>query len=226
MTRETLTKLSIKKQIPLYCVAADVQSAFSRTNRVCLLFECQLQGEHGKLFLFSVGFNENTDVILTADGIFSARFSEYCGGAQGSIRAPGAWKVYSVPLARMIESSGIGAQFYGIDFGLALVADDSLAMTTSEHRFNLMNNIYKRYAQEYDIIYEYSKLELNLWGVKDPYIKGEGLNFGGHTHSVSRESTHVGVQICQEQKSSVTQNVNRRLSKTNARTWQLMAKCW
>ena len=31
VTRECLTKLSIEKQIPLYCVAADVQSAFSRT---------------------------------------------------------------------------------------------------------------------------------------------------------------------------------------------------
>ena len=172
-----------------------------------------------------MGFNENTDVILSANGAFSQRFSEWAGGAQGSIRAPGAWKVYSVPLARMIESSGIGAKFYGLDFGLALVADDSLALTTSEHRFNLMSNIYERYAREFDIIYEFSKLELNLWGVKDAYNKANGLKFGGHTHTDSTESTHVGVQVCQDQKKSVTQNVNRRLAKTNSRVWSLMSKC-
>ena len=190
VTRECLSKLSIEKQMPLYCVAADVQSAFSRTNRVCQLYECQLQGEHGKLFLFTCGFFENTDVILTANGMYSERFSEWLGACQGGIRSPGAWKVYSVPLSLMIENSGIGARFYGLDFGLALVADDSLALTTSEHRFNLMSRIYERYAKEYNIIYEYSKLELNLWGVKDAEKKCDGLKFGGYTHKVSKESTH------------------------------------
>ena len=73
VVRETLSKLSIEKKIPLYCTAADVQSAFSRTNRVCQLFECQLQREYGKLFLFKVGFNTNTDVISTANNMLSEK---------------------------------------------------------------------------------------------------------------------------------------------------------
>ena len=43
---------------------------------------------------------------------------------------------------------------------------------------------------------------------------------------MSTESTHVGLQICQDMSKSVTQNVNRRLSKTNSRVWALMSKCW
>ena len=226
VTRECLTKLSIEKQIPLYCVAADVQSAFSRTNRVVQLYECQRQGEFGKLFLFSVGFFSNTDVILTANGAFSERISEWLGAAQGGIRSPGSWKVYSVPLSEMVKNSGIGANFYGIDFGVAFVADDSLGFTTSEHRFNLMSKVYERYAKDHGVIYEFSKLEFNLWGVRDAVKKGDGLQFGGHKHKVSLESTHVGLQICQDMSKSVTQNVNRRLSKTNSRVWALMSKCW
>ncbi len=226
VTRECLTKLSIEREVPLYCVAADVQSAFSRTNRVVQLFECQRQGERGKLFLFSIGFFSNTDVILSANGLFSERFSEWLGAAQGGIRSPGAWRVFSVPLSEMISNSGIGARFYDIDFGLALVADDSLGFTTSENRFKLMSKIYERYARDHDIIYEYSKLELNLWGVKNAVQKADGLEFGGYKHKVSMESTHVGLQILQDQSKSVTQNVNRRLSKTNARVWGLMSKCW
>ena len=65
LVRECLTKLAIEKKTPLYCVAADVASAFSRTNRVCQLFECSGQGEYGKLFLFTIKFQEyRCDLIL------------------------------------------------------------------------------------------------------------------------------------------------------------------
>ena len=164
VTRECLTKLSIEKHIPLYCVAADVQSAFSCTNRVCQLFECRLQCEFGKLYLFTSGFFTNTDVILSSNNSFSERLSEWIGACQGGIRSAGQWKVYSVPLSSMISNSDIGAKFYNIDFGLCLVADDSLALTTNENRFKIMSNIYNRYAQHYSIIYEFSKLELNIFG--------------------------------------------------------------
>ena len=36
----------------------------------------------------------------------------------------------------------------------------------------------------------------------------------------------MGLQIVQNMKTSVTVNVNRRLAKTNSRTWQLMSKAW
>ena len=126
----------------------------------------------------------------------------------------------------MMENAGIGARYYGIDFGTNYIADDGLGCTTSEHRFNLMSKIFERYAEAYSIIYEYDKLELNLWGVKDAEKKADGLQFGGYSHKISQESTHVGLQIVQNMKNSVTVNVNRRLAKTNSRTWQLMSKAW
>ena len=92
------------------------------------------------------------------------------------------------------------------------MADDSLALTTSENRFKIMSNIYNIYAQHYSIIYEFSKLELNIWGVKTPEEVGNGLEFGGHKHKISPESTN--------------HNLNRRLAKTNAKVWLLMSKCW
>ena len=95
---------------------------------------------------------------------------------------------------------------------MCLVADDSLALTTSENRFKIMSNIYNIYAQHYSIIYEFSKLELNIWGVKTPKEVGNGLEFGGHKHKISPESTN--------------HNLNRRLAKTNAKVWLLMSKCW
>ena len=226
VVRETLTKLSNEKKTPLFCAAADVQSAFSRTNRTCQLFEGNYQGEFGKLFLFSKSFATNTDIVLCCNKQFSERITEEDGSPQGSIRSSGNWKVYSIPLYRNIINSDIGAKFYDLDFGQELVADDSLAMTTSRHRFKLMNDIYMRYAEEFQVTYEFSKLELNVWGVKDPEKVSEGLEFGGHVHKISPQSVHVGLVICQDDKQSVTVNVNRRLAKTNAKTWAVMSKCW
>ena len=226
VVRECLTKLAIEKKTPLYCIAADVQSAFSRTDRFCQLYENFSQGEFGKIFLFSKQFASNTDVVLTCNNQMSSRFSEEQGAPQGSIRSSGSWKNYSVPLYKSISNSDIGVKAYGIDFGQMLIADDSLAMTTSRQRFKLMNTLYMSYAHDYRVTYEFSKLELNLWGVKNPEKETEGLEFGGYKHTISKESVHVGLVICQDQSSSVTVNINRRLAKTNARTWQIMNKCW
>ena len=80
-----------------------------------------------------------------------------------------------MPLSEMVKNAGIGAKFYNIDFGLCLVADDILALTTSRHRLNLMSDIYERYAKEYSVIYEYSKLELNILGVNNATQEASGL---------------------------------------------------
>ena len=111
LVRESLTKLAIESRTPLYCVAADVASAFSRTNRICQMFESSAQGEHGKLFLFTTNFFKNTDVILSCNNQMSARFSEHQGASQGSVRGPGLWAVYSVPMSKSMENAGIGAKY-------------------------------------------------------------------------------------------------------------------
>ena len=53
VARECVSKYAVDKGDHIYLIAADVESAFSRTERICQL---GFQGEFGKLFLFSVSF--------------------------------------------------------------------------------------------------------------------------------------------------------------------------
>ena len=79
VARECVSKYAVDKGDHIYVIAADVESAFSRTERICQLDELGFQGEFGKLFLFSVSFFANTKVFMGANGLFSDVFPEYLG---------------------------------------------------------------------------------------------------------------------------------------------------
>ena len=140
--------------------------------------------------------------------------------------SPRAWSVYCVPLAERLKNAGVGATIYNIDLGLLMVADDSLLLTMSETQYKIAEQVVAEYARDYYIIFENSKLNFNIWGTQSPREEAKLLTFDGYQQVIAEESTHVGVEIVQDQTQSAVINVRKRVAKTNSRSWTFMNKCW
>ena len=113
VARECISKFSVDKGDQVFLIAADVESAFSKTDRICQLSELGGQGEFGELFLFSVSFFENTNMVMKSGGKFSTVFQETQGAPQGSKQGPNLFCQYKVPLDRYLKQENIGYSVAG-----------------------------------------------------------------------------------------------------------------
>ena len=226
VVRETLSKMAFDKNMDIFLIATDIESAFSRTERYLQLYELATQGESGKILLISKAFYTNTDVILGEGDIFSDMFSEERGAAQGSLISPNHFKVYSVPLYRLLKGSGCGTEIAGHDWAMIAVADDAISVTDSREKFQIISGIYTQYSREYGVSFAFPKTHLNVYTKKNAETLVDGLTFGGSELKISEESEHLGLRVCQNLAKTEQVNVMYRISKTNAKIWSIMGRTW
>ena len=226
VARECVSKYAVDKGDHVYLIAADVESAFSRTERICQLDELGFQGEFGKLFLFSVNFFANTKVVMGANKLFSDVFPEYLGAPQGALPSPRYFLQYTVPLDNYLHKEGVGYEVAGHKYALLLVADDSMSFVKGKGQFKVASRIYQHYAEEFGIKYGYDKINLNTFGPKGNLPDCEGLEFGGYKQKVTEHSLHVGLDVCQNIKETERSNVALRVGKAQNKTFAVMGKLW
>ena len=226
IARECVSKFAVEKGDQVYLIAADVESAFSRTDRVCQLSELGVQGEFGKLFLFSCNFFRNTNVVMKASGQFSTVFPEFLGAPQGALPSPRFFLQYTVPLDNYLKGAGVGYEVAGHKWSLLLVADDSMSFVKGREEFKIVSKIYEHYAAEYSIKYGFEKVNTNSFGPKGAVPTTEGLTFGGYPQEITENSLHVGLNVCQDPRRTEKSNVDLRLAKARGKTFAVMGKVW
>ena len=222
--RETLSKLAFDNNINVFLISSDVEAAFSRTERLLQLYELSRQGEAGKILQFSDSFYTNTDVVMSSGSSFSPLFSEHRGAGQGTLLAPGHWKVYSVPLYQMLTSSGLGVRLAGEDWSCISVADDTITVTDSRHKMEIISSIYLQYGKEYGVKYSYDKTHVNVYGRGNIEELTKDMEFGGSRIGISHESDHLGLKVTQNLSQTNNRNVENRISKANSRLFQIMGR--
>ena len=226
VARECVSKYAVDKGDQVYLIAADVESAFSRTERICQLDELGFQGEFGKLFLFSVNFFANTKVVMGANKKFSAIFPEYLGAPQGALPSPRYFLQYTVPLDNYLNREKVGYEVAGHRYALLLVADDSMTFAKGKDQFKVTSRIYEHYAEEFGVKYGYEKINLNTYSSKGNTPDCEGLEFGGHPQKITEHSLHVGLDVCQNLKETERSNVAIRVAKAQNKTFAVMGRLW
>ena len=65
--------------------------------------------------------------------------------------SPNHFKVYSVPLYRLLKGSGCGTEIAGHDWAMIAVADDAISVTDSREKFQIISDIYTLYSKEYGV---------------------------------------------------------------------------
>ena len=222
--RETLTKLAYDNDTVIYLIASDIESAFSRTERILQMYELARQGEAGKILLFSHYFYQNTDVVMSSGPEFSALFQEQRGAAQGSLLAPNHFKSYSVPLYQLLKNSGLGIKVADEDWSCLAVADDHITVTDSKVKFKHVSDIYQNYSYDYGVIFSFKKTHINIYGRNQRKDHAEELEFGGCELTVSHESEHLGLKVLQNPAQTVSRNVENRISKANKKLFKVMGR--
>ena len=226
VARECVSKYAVEMGDHVYLIAANVESAFSRTNRICQLAELGIQGEFGKLYLFRCQFFKNTNVVMGASGRFSTVFSEYLGGLQGALPSPRFFLQYTVFLDNYLKGAGVGYEVAGHKWALLLVADDSMSFVKGRNEFKLVSQIYEHYAAEFSIKFGFEKVNTNSFGPKGDVPTMEGLTFGGYPQKITENSLHVGLNVSQDPKKTDQSNVALRISKARGKTFVVMGKVW
>ena len=226
IARESISKLAVEKGDRVYLIAADVESAFSRTDRICQLSELGIQGEFGKLFLFSAMFFTNTNVVMKSDGCFSSVFAEHQGAPQGALGSPRYFKQYEVPLDNRLKAEDVGYKAAGHNWALLLIADDSLTFAKGKDEFKIVSKIYEKYSEDFRVKYGYEKVNLNYYGPKGGEKDCTGLTFGGLPQKITEESLHVGLNVCQDLTKVERSNVAIRVAKARNKLFATLGRVW
>ena len=228
---------------PLYILAADVSQAFSSTERSNQLFELLRSGEDTKYFDYSDATYRNTTVYMKGGKEISMMIVENIGAPQGGKKSAPDFKGYNQPLIRVIDNSGIGYSLMihrgsreedekckpeGIEketFGIILVADDSLAMATSEAELMAIIHAYEKYAEEYFLDFAFSKVILNVYGDKKALLRHKEekkITINGHQPIYADESVHLGTIVCADPRTTNRANIQNRIKATNAKLFHLL----
>ena len=178
---------SEEKNVCLILLTSDVTNAFTRTDRTSQLYELRRAKEHGKFWEYSFRTYENTATILYGDKKWSKYLMEWVGAKQGALKSAPDFKLYNIPLWRLIENSGLGAVIFETSVGLILVADDSISLAQDAARLKGIIELYEFYSKLYDVEFAFHKTDLAVFGDKktaremraDPDLKigGEKLIF-------------------------------------------------
>lgn len=228
---------------PLYCLAADVSNAFSRTQRQNQLLELERAGEFSKLLQYSKATYTNTNTLLKTKEGFSRLFGESLGSAQGAKKSASDYKSMSNPLISMLVESGLGYELLSEDSdnkymneGLAdqirripiiLVADDSMAFANSEEELKEIAKIYEEYSRQHAVTFCFEKVIVNVYGDKEGLkrLKSEKtLTISGEQPIYAEKSVHLGTLMCEESESTNRLNIESRIKAANKKLFHLLSK--
>ena len=198
-------------------------NAFTRTDRTSQLYELKRAKEHGKYWEYSLRTYENTATILYGDKKWSKYLMEWVGAKQGALKSAPDFKLYNIPLWRLIENSGLGAVILETSVGLILVADDSISLAKDKAQLAGVIEFYEYYSKLYDVEFAFHKTDLAVFGDKktakemrtDPDLK-----IGGEKLIFNDRNEHLGLWQCTDIKETAMVNVRHRLDKTNKKMFK------
>ena len=71
---------------------------------------------------------------------------EWVSAKQGALKSAPDFKLYNIPLWRLIENSGLGAVILETSVGLILVADDSISLAKDKAQLKGIIELYEYYT--------------------------------------------------------------------------------
>ena len=241
LLRELAIQQSEEFKEPLMILAADVSQAFSSTEKTNQLFELLRSGESTKYFDYSDATYRNSTVYMKGGKEISVMIVENIGAPQGGKKSAPDFKGYNQPLIRVIDNSGIGysLMIHKVEegeeisaenikketFGIILVADDSLAMCSTEAELKALITAYETYADDYFLDFAFSKVILNVWGDKKLLKKltsEKKITIKGHQPIYAEESVHLGTIVCADHRKTNLANIRNRIRATNGKLYHLL----
>jgi len=212
--RETATEYQRQEEKTTYILAADVKNAFSRTNRICQLYELWRSGSRLALFMYNQATYKNTFTVVRNGTEYSVIIMEDQGSKQGGKLSAGDFVAYNGSWSRIIEASNIGLKVEGEQLGGFVCADDSLSCQTTIAELLAIGVIYEFFANEYDVEFAFSKTILNVIGnneAKELLMKEKIFSLGGHQPLFEKESLHLGIVMTEDLEEVDKVNVDLRL---------------
>ena len=196
-------------------------------NRVSQLCELIRAGEHGTYWEYSFSTYSNTATILYGDKKFSRFLMEWVGAKQGALKSAPDFKLYNIPLWRLINNSGLGANILETEVGLILVADDSISLADSIPRLRGLIDLYKFYSKLYKVEFAFHKTDLAVFGNKSVLHEAKNdtsLKIRNERLIFNERNEHLGLWQCSNIKETAMFNVQNRLNKTDKKMFNMMGK--
>jgi len=166
--REALQTYSVDTGKAIIFLTSDISNAFSRTDRISQLYEAIRAGEFGKYFEYTCNTYTGTITVLKGDKRFTELIMDWIGARQGALKSAPDFKLYNIPLGKLIKDSGLGFKCYGTDVGLLLVADDSMSLVPDKESLMALIDLYVWYSKNYAVDFAFNKTVLNVFG--DPKL--------------------------------------------------------
>ena len=141
----------------MICLTSNVSDAFSRTDRISQLYELSNAGEFGKFLEYSINTYKRTILVIKGDKEFTEIIEDKIGAKQGAKKSAPDFKLYNIPLDKLIKDSNLGYKCFGIDVGLLLVADDSMSIVQDIEALKAIINLYVWYSKNYAVNFAFNK---------------------------------------------------------------------
>ena len=217
--RESTVRLAVKQGKSPILLACDVKNAFSKTSRVCQMYELYNAGERSKVWKYSAHTYFNTFTVIKNGKKYSSLIEEMCGSKQGGVKSAVDYKSYNSPLYHLIEWSGLGMKIGNKKFGSVIVADDALSMSTTIPQMKGIVELYEYFANIYSVDYCVKKTVINRFGSKQAKkeLMESDLTVGGVTPNFDEESLHLGLWISEKLNEVGDRNVDARIKKTEGK---------
>ena len=218
--RETAIRWNSDRNQTTFLCSADVSNAFSKTNRVCQLYELWRCGARGDIFMYSKSTYTNTYTVLKHEGQYSILIIELCGSKQGGKLSAQDYIAYNASWSRVIACGKIGLEIAGYRLGGFVVADDSVSATMDLGEMLCMKYVYSFFSNAYDVLYSYSKTILNVYNnkkIKEMIMREKLFKLGGKTPLYDETSVHLGLMMSENREEVEEINVTNRISKTEGK---------
>ena len=139
-----------------------MSNAFSRTDRISQIYELILAGEFGKYLSYSYNTYTGTITLIKGENEFTDIIIEWIGARQGALKSAPDFKLYNIPLHRLINTSNLGFKIFKTDVGLLLVADDSMSLVKDNESLLTLIELYVWYSFNSAVDFAFSKTVLNV----------------------------------------------------------------
>ena len=124
---------------------------------------------------------------------------EWVGAKQGALKSAPDFKLYNIPLWRLIENSKMCAVILETSVGLILVADDSISLAQDKIRLKGIIELYEHYSKLYDVKFAFHKTDLAVFGDKKAKVEmqlDETIKIGGERLIFNEKNEHLGLWQC------------------------------
>ena len=175
----------------------------------------------GKFLEYNINTYKRTILVIKGDKEFTEIIEDKIGAKQGAKKSAPDFKLYNIPLDKLIKNSNLGYKCYGIDVGLLLVADDSMSIIPDIDSLKAIINLYVWYSKNYAVNFTFNKTIINVFGRDDilEKIKNDpSININGNIPLFDEITDHLGLKVCQNTKITAITNVKLRIEKTNKKT--------